>query len=230
MEDIFKQKLFNLRNPANPTTFSEALFGDCYWATKKTMDDKPVSFVISKMKDLSYSEFYLKPAQVDIILKNKNPHKVKALFVTEKFRKWEEASLELKSDFINELILAFPVKTAELFERMIYAMKFMSEEVIIIPLEDTNGINCSSDIFKIAEFFRPEVIITLGSSATSGILKSSDRLSVIHGQFFSRKYTDQSTFQVIPLFHPSIIETNQNMKKTVWSDMQKIMKYLKKLP
>jgi uracil-DNA glycosylase family 4 len=61
------------------------------------------------------------------------------------------------------------------------------------------------------------------------VLKSTDRLAQVHGQFFSRKIGEK-TFQVVPLFHPSIIETNQNMKKTAWADMQKIMKHLKKLP
>lgn len=64
----------------------------------------------------------------------------------------------------------------------------------------------------------------------SKILKSNDRLSLVHGEFFTRKIGDETSIQVVPLFHPSIIETNQNMKKTAWVDMQKIMKHLKKLP
>jgi len=113
---------------------------------------------------------------------------------------------------------------------MIQAMKLESHEVMIFPLEAQDEVDGSSDVLRVAEYFRPEVVITLGANATSKILKSNDRLSIIHGQFFSRKYVDDSNFQIIPLFHPSIIETNQNMKKTAWGDMQKIMKYLKKLP
>ena len=230
MKDLFKKKLLDLRLPYVPRTFSEALLGDCFWTEKKSRIKESLTPVVTETSSVFYSGFGFTSQQVETIFNNKHVGMVKVLFVTEKFRNWDEASLEFKAGFINELIMAFPLKTAELFERMIKAMNLLSEEVILLPMEDVGANDCSSDVMKVAEQFRPEVIITLGSSATIGILKSSDRLSIIHGQFFSRKYSDQSTFQVVPLFHPSIIETNQNMKKTVWSDMQKIMKYLKKLP
>lgn len=230
MKELFKQKLLDIRSPQPPRTFSEALFGDCFWSPKKARDQESSTPVIATREESFHPEFTFNAQQADIIFKNKQTSQVKVLFITEKFRNWDESSLDFKSGFINELIMAFPLQTAELFERMIKAMNLTSEEVIILPLIGLDDKDCSSDVFKVAERFRPEVVITLGSSATTGILKSSDRLSLIHGQFFSRKHSDQSTFQVVPLFHPSIIETNQNMKKTAWSDMQKIMKYLKKLP
>lgn len=167
---------------------------------------------------------------LDIVLSKKEVGKVKALFVSEKFRSWGESSQELKTGFINELIVGFPVKTAELFERMITAMKLDPSEVIIFPVEGSDEVDYSEDVMSVAAFYGPEVIITLGAKATQKILKSNDRLTLIHGQFFPRKVADKGTFQVVPLFHPSIIETNQNMKKTAWTDMQKIMKFLKKLP
>jgi uracil-DNA glycosylase family 4 len=71
--------------------------------------------------------------------------------------------------------------------------------------------------------------VTLGANSTHKILKVQDRLTQLHGQFFNRKIENIGTFIVVPLFHPSIIENNQNMKKTAWTDMQKIMKQLKKL-
>jgi Uracil DNA glycosylase superfamily len=167
---------------------------------------------------------------LDIVLSQKEAEKVKVLFISEKFRPWEEASKELKSGFINELIVGFPVKTAELFERMIMAMKLDSAEVIIFPVEGSDETDYAEDVMTVAAYYRPEVIITLGAKATNKVLKSNDRLTLIHGQFFARRIGDKETFQVVPLFHPSIIETNQNMKKTAWADMQKIMKFLKKLP
>lgn len=172
----------------------------------------------------------LQPELLDIVLTGKEPGTVKALFVSEKFRSWEEASAELKNGFINELIVGFPVKTAELFERMISAMKLTPDEVVIFPIEGSDETDFSGDVMSVAAFYRPEVIITLGAKATNKVLKSNDRLAQVHGQFFARKIADIGTIQVVPLFHPSIIETNQNMKKTAWADMQKIMKHLKKLP
>lgn len=166
----------------------------------------------------------------DIILKDKSPDHVKALFISEKFRSWDEVKEELKEGFINELLAGFPLKTAELFERMILAMKLTPSEVIIFPVEGLDEKDYSLEVMEVAAFYRPEVVITLGAKATQRILKSNDRLSMIHGQFFSRKLGELGSVQVVPLFHPSIIETNLNMKKTAWNDMQKIMKHLKKLP
>lgn len=164
-----------------------------------------------------------------LVLENKQPGQVKVIFVTEKFRSWEEVSPELKSGFIDQLIAGFPLKTAELFERMVVAMKLAPEEVIVYPVESHDEGDFAGEVISIASFFRPEVIVTLGAKATSRILKSNDRLSLVHGQFFTRR-SGEASFQIVPLFHPSIIETNQNMKKTAWADMQKIMKHLKKLP
>lgn len=172
----------------------------------------------------------LDPKVLDIVLNDKKPGTVQALFVSEKFRNWDEVSAELKEGFINELIVGFPVKTAELFERMISAMKLSPAEVIIFPVEGNDETDYAEDVMSVAAYYRPEVIITLGARATQKILKSNDRLSLIHGQFFARKIGSERTFQVVPLFHPSIIETNMNMKKTAWADMQKIMKFLKKIP
>ncbi len=172
----------------------------------------------------------LDPRLLEIILNGKRPKIVKALFVSETFRSWEEVSPELKSGLIDELLAGFPLKTAELFERMIRAMKLEASEVLIYPVEGENEIDFAKDVMEIAAFYQPEVIITLGAKATHKILKNNDRLSLVHGQFFNRRMGERGNFQVVPLFHPSIIETNQNMKKTAWADMQKIMKHLKKLP
>lgn len=164
-----------------------------------------------------------------VVFKNKTKGKVNVIFVTETFRSWQETEKDLKEGFINELLAGFPLKTAELFERMIRAMKLMPDEVLLYPI-DFDGLDFGSELITIAAHFKPEVIVTLGARATQKILKTNDRLTMVHGQFYQRALPDGHTFQVVPLFHPSIIETNQNMKKTAWTDMQKIMKHLKKLP
>lgn len=181
------------------------------------------STVAGLAKHLSLSDY------LEVLLRGKNPGTVKAFFVTENFRPWKEVQPELKGNFLDELLLGLAPKTAELFHRMIGAMKLPPEEVLIYPIE-AQGRDLSEEVMSIAATFKPEVMITLGALATNKILKGNDRLSLIHGQFFTRKVAGAGDFQVVPLFHPSIIESNQNMKKTAWSDMQKIMKALKKLP
>jgi len=176
------------------------------------------------------AQLMLNSQLAEVQLKDKDQKAVKVIFVTEAFRSWEEVEPELQSGFINELLTGFPLKTAEFFERMIKGMKLAPEEVIIYPVEGSDSIDLAAEVMKVAAFYRPEVIITLGAKATQKILKSNDRLSVIHGQFFNRRVGEGESFQIVPLFHPAIIETNLNMKKTAWADMQKIMKHLKKLP
>lgn len=174
------------------------------------------------------SKLSLEANFLNILFQNKSRESVKVIFVTETFRKWSEVEPELKEGFINELLTGFPSKTAELFLRMITAMKLDASEVVLYPVEGDEK-NLAEEVMGIAGFFQPEVIITLGAKATQKVLKSNDRLSLIHGQFFQRNVGELGSFQVVPLFHPSIIETNQNMKKTAWTDMQKIMRHLKKL-
>jgi hypothetical protein len=165
---------------------------------------------------------------LDLSLNDKRAGSVKAIFVTEHFRSWTEVQPELKEGPVSELLPGFVLKTAEFFERMIRAMKLAPEEVALYPVEFEER-DVSLEVMSLAAYLRPEVLITLGAKASQRILKSNDRLTLIHGQFFPRTVEGVGTFQVVPLFHPSIIETNQNMKKTAWTDMQKIMKHLKKL-
>ena len=169
------------------------------------------------------------PHIAQILLGEKSVDSVKVMFIPEILRDWGEVEPELKGGFVNELICAFPAKTAEFFERMITAMKLTPSEVVMYPIDHGES-DLSQEILEIAAFFKPEVIITLGAKATQRLLQGQDRLTVIHGQFFQRSVENLGHFTFVPLFHPSIIETNQNMKKTAWVDMQKIMKHLKKLP
>lgn len=173
-------------------------------------------------------ELSLEESVLDLCIKQKTPGKVRVMFVPESFRNYTEFQAELKDGFINQLLPAFPIKTAELFARMLSAMKLVDEEVLIYPTM-MNETDISSEVMKVAGYYRPEIIVTLGANSTHKILKGQERLAQVHGQFFNRKIENIGTFIVVPLFHPSIIENNQNMKKTAWADMQKIMVHLKKL-
>lgn len=174
----------------------------------------------------SNTHYLLENVYRDLLLKGKS--RVRVLFITESLRPFKDFEDNLTGAFLDQLLAGFPAKTAELFERMILAMKLQPEEVILYPSEK-EGVELFDDITLLTQDYRPEVIITLGAKATTAVLKTKDRLAQIHGQFFARN-TSVGEVQVVPLFHPNIIETNQNMKKTAWIDMQKVMKYLKILP
>lgn len=174
------------------------------------------------------SKLHLESEVMDLCLSSKEKGKIRIMFVAESFRGYEEFKAELKEGFINQLLPAFSFKTAELFSRMLSAMKLEDEEVLIYPTMSHEK-DISAEAMLVAAYFNPEVIVTLGANATHKILKGQERLAQVHGEFFNRKIENIGTFIVVPLFHPSIIENNQNMKKTAWTDMQKIMKHLKKI-
>ncbi len=165
---------------------------------------------------------------LDLTLQSKIAGQVRIMFVPEEYRKIEDYKDEMKEGLINQLLPAFPAKIAEFFSKMIAAMKLDESEIILYPVMN-HGQDLSREVMKVAAFYRPEIIVTLGANATHKILQSQERLTQVHGQFFNRKIENIGTFIVVPLFHPSIIENNQNMKKTAWLDMQKMMKQLKKL-
>jgi uracil-DNA glycosylase family 4 len=192
----------------------------------------PVWDNVEKAADVSslINGLSLEKDTLNVLFKNKAPGKVRAMFVTENIRPWSEIQGDLKGGFLDEVLTGFPLKTAEFFERMILAMKLDPSEVMIYPVETTGETDLSAEVIRIALYLNPEIMITLGAKATQKILKSNDRLSLIHGQFFERKVENQGVLQIVPLYHPSILESNVSMKKTTWADMQKIMKQLKKIP
>ena len=163
---------------------------------------------------------------IKVCLDAKEAGKIRLIFVPESFRPYEEYSGDLKEEAaVNGLLPFFPLKTAELFSRMIGAMKLKPEEVLVFASQYQDK-DISAEVMKIVAFFKPEVIVTLGAAPTQKILKGQERLTQVHGQFFTRKIEGVGSFTVVPLFHPSIIENNLNMKKAAWTDMQKIMSHL----
>lgn len=276
MDELFKRKLLNLRNPSAAQTFAEALMGDSFLASdslqhevapsegftekrqvieslerfaKEKVEETqapvikfdrgeihvkadPVWDDVKKASDQSelLNQLSLEKETLEVLFRGKTPGKIQVMFVTENIRPWDEFKGDLKNGFIDELLTGFPLKTAEFFERMIMAMKLEPSEVLVYPVEKGNDSDLSAEVVRIALYYNPEVVITLGGKAAQKILKSNDRLTHIHGQFHERKVENQGTLQIVPLYHPSILETNLSMKKTTWDDMKKIMKHLKKIP
>lgn len=200
--------------------------GEIHVKSDPVWDDVNVANSVNELM----ASLSLEAETLKVLFKGKEPGRVRVMFVTENIRPSSEFASELKGGFIDELLTGFPLKTAEFFERMILAMKLLPDEVVIYPIEKNDSEDLSPEVVRIALSLKAEIVITLGAKATQKILKSNDRLSLIHGQFHDRKVENAGHLLVVPLFHPSIIETNLNMKKTAWADMQKIMKHLKKIP
>ena len=250
---MFKRKRDELKKETKPRSFEEILYpGWKDWCFAKNQENRTSSlradpgFVNNDSLQLLQKRLLLSENYLNVLFLSKNsnrknyelgirdPQALKVLFLVENFRPWKELSGVPGETNLNSLDLAFEEKTAKLFLRMMKAMNFSQEEFMVYPLE-SQGLKdqltpLENDIREISHFFRPEIIVTLGAQATHKFLKITDRLSLIHGKFFLKELGEGYSVQVTPLFHPSIIEANLNMKKTAWLDMQKIMKFLKKIP
>ena len=165
----------------------------------------------------------LDPEALQALIAPKAASQVQILFVTEAFN--PDVSGE-RPGMQNELQYCFPTKTVEFAERMIGAMKIPLDQMVFYPI-DNDGQDLGEEVMAVARYFKPSVIVTFGAKAANTILKRNDKLSLFQGQFFHRVVGDEDKFTIVPLYHPFILETNPNMKKLTWENMQKIMAHLK---
>lgn len=122
--------------------------------------------------------------------------------------------LALETDLLGKMIMAMKLENGRFIRSSIIGQKTRAIE----------------NFAKEVALFRPKIVITLGASALNLVLGRRERLSTVHGEFFSSKVeTDKGSidFQIVPLFHPEFLEINPSMKRTAWIDMQKVMTYLK---
>jgi len=128
-----------------------------------------------------------------------------------------------------EFSISFPLGVADLFQKMVQAMKLTSEEYVLSSLSDQQGERTSEDLLEDIYWWRPRFVVPLGAQATQAVLGARERLANVHGKFFPVTRLPESGIQIAPLFHPSVIASNANMKKATWEDMKKIMQALGKL-
>lgn len=172
---------------------------------------------MSSDKDLKFSElkFSLKP---------KAP--IKVLFVADESRDvetLENAELGLEA--------FFDPPAAQLFDRMIAAMKLGEGERFVTSLKVLKGAKSLSFEEGVAQEIynlRPQIVISLGGGATSAFLGNGLSLQNSHGQFFEREVLGEKPFrfEVMPLFSPAVLVEAPNTKRIAWEDMQKTMKKL----
>ena len=154
---------------------------------------------------------------------------VKVLFVSDSFITTVPEEVDQS---VKQLMTCFDRSTSELFLRMIKAMGLDDNSFLLSAIK-FDQLGEEIDYFETLKsevlFFKPKLIITLGAQATNTVLKLKSRLKDIHGQFYDLKVksdTSEETFEVMPLFSPTLLQTAPNMKKTAWKDMQKAMSKL----
>ncbi|MFP5491849.1 MAG: uracil-DNA glycosylase family protein [Bacteriovoracia bacterium] len=153
---------------------------------------------------------------------------VSVLFIGEALLGNEALETEIKT-IRPEFLLSFSPPVADLFQKMVQAMKLSVSEYALTALQDVHGERETKDLLEEIHWLRPRYVVPLGARATQSLLGARERLASVHGKFFPLTQMEGSEIQVVPLFHPSVIASNINMKKSTWADMQKIMQALGKV-
>ncbi len=151
---------------------------------------------------------------------------IKVLFVGEK-------KIEDLEEFDEGIHWNSELSDEDLLGKMIKAMKLESGEFVRTILIGDNE-NALENICLEIEALKPQVIISLGALATNILLGKKEKLSQVHGEFFTRSYKfrdgKESLFKLVPVFHPDFLEITPTMKRTAWMDLQKVMEFLDENP
>ncbi len=83
-------------------------------------------------------------------------------------------------------------------------------------------LTCEDYLTKQIEIIRPAVICALGKFAAQTLLRSTDAISRLRGNFYDFKGA-----KLIPTYHPAYLLRNPYDKRLVWEDMKKIRKVLR---
>jgi len=130
----------------------------------------------------------------------------------------------------------FVGRAGQLLTKIIAAMTFDRGDVFIANIvkcrppdnrvpQRAEVESCTPYLLRQIEIIRPQVIVTLGKTATDFFLPDVEgSMTSIRGHFY-----DWNGYKVMPTFHPSYLVRNEGdkaIKKMVWDDMQKVMALL----
>jgi hypothetical protein len=123
----------------------------------------------------------------------------------------------------------------DLLAKMIVAMKLKNDEFYRLKSHvdaDFDDPAIKGEIFEKILGLKPQLVISLGASVTHLLLDRKEKMSGIHGKFFSLSSSNHEgeihNYKLMPLFHPDFLLINPNMKRTAWIDLQKVMELLGK--
>ena len=125
--------------------------------------------------------------------------------------------------------LPFVGAAGKLLTKMIVAMKLAREDVYICnvikcrppenrPPEPDEVAACEPFLVKQIASVRPEVIVSLGRTATKMLLHDETPISKLRGNW--REYNGVA---LMPTFHPAYLLRNPADKRLAWEDLQAVM-------
>lgn len=182
---------------------------------------------LKKQDEIKQQTSKLSPKFFDLKFSLSPKAPLKAMFIAE----CSEEVSELQDKELG-LEAFFDRTAAQLFDRMIQAMKFKEGEVLVSScnvLKDGEKLSFEQELVNEILSFRPQVVFSLGGATTARLLGSSQRLQNCHGQFFEKEVAGASEshkFEVMPLFSPAFLVEAPNSKRIAWEDMQKAMSKL----
>ncbi len=125
-------------------------------------------------------------------------------------------------------------RSGKLLDNMIKAMGYERDEVYVCNICKCRPPNnrkptpdemkkCEPFLVRQLEIINPKVIVTLGATATEGILGFGPGITKRRGT-----WGEYNGIKVMPTFHPSYCLRNPQSKHDVWADLQLVMKALGK--
>lgn len=132
----------------------------------------------------------------------------------------------------DEQGLPFVGQAGQLLTKIIEAMGLKREEVYICnilkcrPPQNRNPLPheiaaCEPYLKQQLKIISPQIICALGTFAAKALLKTDAPISGLRGRFHSYE-----GIKLMPTYHPAYLLRNPSAKKTVWQDVQLIMKEL----
>lgn len=125
--------------------------------------------------------------------------------------------------------MPFVGKAGQLLTRIIQAINLTREQVYICNVikcrppgnrnpEPDEIQSCSPFLNRQIAAIRPEFICALGTFAAQTLLKTSQPISRLRGQFY-----DYNGIRLLPTFHPSYLLRSPDKKRETWEDMKLLM-------
>jgi DNA polymerase len=133
----------------------------------------------------------------------------------------------------DEQGIPFVGRAGQLLTQIIKAMGFERDQVYIAnvvkcrPPDNRNPEpdeieRCEPFLMRQIDIINPAVIVALGKFAAQTLLRTTQPISRLRGQF--HRIGD---IRVMPTFHPSYLLRNPSAKREVWEDMKLVMAVLR---
>ena len=124
--------------------------------------------------------------------------------------------------------IPFVGQSGQLLTNIMHAIGIEREKIYItnvVPWRPENNRTPSTDEIKFFKpilekhltLLNPEIIITLGATATKAVLDTTAGILSLRGKWIAKRINEKE-YQVLPTYHPSYLLRLSSQKKTVWKD------------